>query len=53
MNRLTKVGLAVGLGTMAFDRLIHKIPSIPAVILYAAAVVMIIGGMLASRNKSG
>ena len=52
MNARTLAGLALGGGTMAFDRLVCEVPDKQAIALYAAAVILLILGM-ASKKKSG
>ena len=44
------IGIALGVGVIAADRFIYRIPDWLAVILFAAAVLLIIAGMIASRN---
>jgi len=49
MNILIIIGVFLAGGTIAFDHLIHKLPHWLAVVLYTAAVIMIIAGMIKSR----
>ena len=49
MNRLIMIGIVLGGGTVAFDRLVHKIPQGLAVVLFSAAVILIIAGMIVTR----
>ena len=49
MNILIIIGLVLGGGTIAFDRLIRKLPNRLAVVLYAATAVLMVTGMVISR----
>jgi hypothetical protein len=51
MNILIIIGVFLAGGTIAFDHLIHELPHWLAVVLYTAAVIMIIAGMIKSRMK--
>ena len=51
MNILIIIGVLLAGGTIAFDHLIHELPHWLAVVLYTAAVIMIIAGMIKSRMK--
>ncbi len=51
MNTLTAMGIALGAGTIVTDRFIHKIPNWLAIVLYGAAVALIIAGAILTRNK--
>ncbi|MBO4299306.1 MAG: hypothetical protein J5998_10940 [Clostridia bacterium] len=50
MPILTAIGIALGAGTIVTDRFIHKIPNWLAIVLYSAAVALILAGMIAARN---
>ena len=50
MHVLTMIGLALGGGVIAVDHLIRRIPSKLAVILYTAAVALMIAGMIIKRS---
>ncbi len=50
MNILTIIGIVIGAGTIVAGRLIPKLPNWLAIILYIAAVIMIVAGMIVSRN---
>ena len=50
MSVFTIVGLVLGGGTMATDRLVHKIPGKLAVALYSIAVILMIVGMVLKKN---
>jgi len=50
MNVFTIVGLVLGGGTMAADRLVRKIPGKLAVVLYSIAVILLIVGMVVKKN---
>jgi len=51
MNILIIIGVFLAGGTIAFDHLIHELPHWLAVVLYTAAVIMIIAGMIKSRMR--
>ena len=50
MNVFMIIGLVLGGGTIATDRLIRKIPNKPAVVLYSIAVILLIVGMVVKKN---
>ena len=50
MNILTIIGIGIGAATNVAGRLIHKLPNWLAIILYIVAVIMIVAGMIVSRN---
>ena len=52
MNRLQMYGLALGGGTIAYDHLVQELPHWLAVILFTAAVIMILAGMILSRKTA-
>ena len=52
MNILIIIGVLLAVGTIAFDHLIHELPHWLAVVLYTAAVIMIIAGMIKSRMQT-
>ncbi len=52
MNIMIIIGLVLGAGTMVTDRFIRRIPSKVAVVLYAAAAILIIVGMVAGRTAA-
>ena len=49
MNWLLLAGFALGGGTIAFDHLVHELPHWAAVVLYTAAVILFIAGMIRSK----
>ena len=51
MNILIMTGLALACGTIAFDHLVHELPQAAAILLYTAAVIILIAGMI-KRQKS-
>ncbi|MBR3099833.1 MAG: hypothetical protein IKH18_09780 [Clostridia bacterium] len=53
MNTVTLIAFILGAGTIAFDHLVHKLPHWLAVVLYSAAVVLFIIGMIAARKTGG
>ncbi len=50
MSILTIIGIGLAAGVVVTDRFIHKLPQWLAIALFSAAWVMIIAGMIASRN---
>ena len=52
MNLFIIIAVVLGGGTMAADRLIYKIPSRLAVVLYGIAAILLIIGMIV-RRKAG
>ena len=50
MNVFMIIGLVLSGGTIAADRLIRKIPSKMAVVLYSIAVILLIVGMVVKKN---
>ena len=50
MNRLILIGLVLAGGTILTDHTIFRLPHYAAVILYTAAVVMIIAGMIQAKK---
>ena len=50
MNILIIVAFVLGGGTIAVDHLIHKVPHWLAIVLYTAAVVLFVIGMIVSRK---
>ncbi len=50
MNLCLILAFVLGGGTIATDHLIHRLPSKVAVILYTAAVILFIAGMIISKN---
>ena len=50
MNLYIIIGLVLGGGTTLTDRLINKVPNWLAIVLYAAAVALIVTGMIVSRK---
>ena len=53
MNCLTMIGFILAGGVIATDHLIYRLPHWLAVILYTAAVVLFIAGMIVrKRSKS-
>ena len=51
MNILLLLGFLLASGTIAWDHLLAPLPHWLAVVLYTAAVVLFILGMLAGRRK--
>ena len=49
MNVFMIIGLVLGGGTIAADRLIRTIPSKLAVVLYSVAVLLLISGMVVKK----
>ena len=52
MNIWIMIGIALGVGTTVTDRFIRRIPSKPAVLLYIAAVILIVAGFIAGRSAA-
>ena len=50
MNIMTIIGLFLGAGTTVIDRYLYKLPNWLAIVLYLAAVILIIMGMIVSRK---
>ena len=50
MNKLILIGLVLAGGTILTDHTIFRLPHYAAVILYTAAVVMIIAGMIQAKK---
>ena len=50
MSILTMIGIGLGAGVIVINRFIHKLPQWLAITLFSAAWVLIIAGMIASRN---
>ena len=50
MNAFITAGIVLGAGTIVTDRFIHKLPQWLAIILFTAAVVLIIAGMIIQRK---
>ena len=50
MNAFITAGIVLGGVTIVTDRFIHKLPQWLAIILFLAAWVLIIAGMLIQRN---
>ncbi len=50
MNVFMMIGLVLGGGTIATDRLIRKIPNRLAVVLYCIAASLLIVGMAVKKN---
>ena len=50
MNRLIMMGIVLGGGTVAFDHLVRELPHWLAVVLFSAAVILILAGMIVSRT---
>ncbi len=51
MNILTTIGIVLGAGTIVTDRFIHKLPNWLAIVLFVAAWVLIIAGMIVARQS--
>lgn len=52
MNIMIIIGLVLGAGTIVTDRFIRKIPNRLAIVLYAAAAILIITGMITGRTAA-
>ncbi|MCR5795711.1 MAG: hypothetical protein K6G61_10265 [Solobacterium sp.] len=52
MNKLIMTGLGLAGAVILTDHMIFSLPHYAAVILYTAAIVMIIAGMIRSRKSS-
>ena len=52
MNILIIIGLVLAGGTIAFDHLIHELPQWLAILLYSAAVILFVLGMIISRKTN-
>ncbi len=52
MNILIIIGFVLAGGTIAFDHLIHELPQWLAVVLYSAAVILFVLGMIISRKTN-
>ena len=52
MNFLTMIGFILAGGVIATDHLIYRLPHWLVIILYTAAVVLFIAGMIASKRKN-
>ena len=50
MNIFIILALVLGGGTIATDHLIHKIPHWLAIVLYTAAVILFVVGMIVGRK---
>lgn len=50
MNILIIIAFVLGGGTIAVDHLIHKVPHWLAIVLYTAAVILFVIGMVVSRK---
>ena len=51
MNAFIIIGIALAAGTIAVDHLVYVLPHWLAVVLFSAAVIMIIAGMIKSRRS--
>ncbi|MBQ2688843.1 MAG: hypothetical protein IJG05_02075 [Solobacterium sp.] len=52
MNRWITAGIILGGGTIAFDHLVYTLPHPAAVVLFTAAVIMMITGMIMEKKAS-
>ena len=50
MNTFLIIAFVLGGGTIAADHLVHKLPHWLAIVLYSAAVVLFVIGMIVSRK---
>ncbi len=50
MNILTTIGFVLGAGVIATDHLLFRLPHWLAIVLYTAAVVLMIAGMIICRK---
>jgi hypothetical protein len=50
MNTLCIIGIVLGAAVIVTDRYFYKLPNWLAIVLFTAAWVLIIAGMLMSRN---
>ena len=53
MNILIVIGIVLGGGTIVVDRYFLKLPNWLAILLFAIAIVLIIAGMIITRNSAG
>ncbi len=51
MNLLIIIGLVLAGGTIAFDHLIHELPQWMAIVLYSAAVILFVSGMIIGKKS--
>ena len=51
MNKMTIIGIVLAACIIVTDRFITPLPEIPAQLLYTAAVILIIAGMIRSRKE--
>lgn len=49
MNAVIMIGIVLGAAVTVVDRFFHKVPNWLAILLYAAAVLLILTGMLCAR----
>ena len=52
MNIWIIIGIALAAGTIITDRYIHKLPQWLAIILFVAAWILILAGMIISRTSA-
>ena len=52
MNILIIIGFVLAGGTIAFDHIIHELPRWLAILLYSAAVILFVLGMIISRKTN-
>ena len=52
MNVMAIIGIAIGGATTGIDRLLCRLPNRLAVVLYILAVILIIAGMIISRQSA-
>ena len=52
MNILIVIGLVLAGGTIAYDHFIHELPQWLAIVLYSAAVILVVLGMIIRRKTN-
>jgi predicted tellurium resistance membrane protein TerC len=52
MNILIIIGLVLAAGTIAVDHLIYPLPQAAAIVLFTAAVILLIAGMIKRQYNS-
>lgn len=50
MHILTKLGLLLAAGLIVTNRYLYELPSLPAKLLYSAAVILFITGLIKTNN---
>lgn len=52
MSILIIIGIVLGACVTVFDRIFHKVPNWLAIVLYIAAVILIITGMIVGKRAT-